>query len=123
MCIRDRGATESTGHDNKNSSEQGHYYTQVKEVGKGSGKRKVGIICSVIVGLILVGLAGFGGGLLAADKIEDRLANNLDQMLAETGTTVPVSYTHKMCIRDRRISMSMAILQLLVALMSLLLAV
>lgn len=27
-------------------------------------------------------------GLLAADKIEDRLANNLDQMLAETGTTV-----------------------------------
>ena len=83
-----QGATESTGHDNKNSSEQGHYYTQVKEVGKGSGKRKVGIICSVIVGLILVGLAGFGGGLLAADKIEDRLANNLDQMLAETGTTV-----------------------------------
>ena len=83
-----QGDTESTGHDNKNSSEQGHYYTQVKEVGKGSGKRKVGIICSVIVGLILVGLAGFGGGLLAADKIEDRLANNLDQMLAETGTTV-----------------------------------
>ena len=40
------------------------------------------------MGLILVGLAGFGGGLLAADKIEDRLSNNLDQMLAETGTTV-----------------------------------
>lgn len=81
-------SAEAASHEKKESSEQGHYYTQVKEVGKGSGKRKVGIICSIIVGLVLVALIGFGGGLLAADKIEDRLANNLDQMLQASGSTV-----------------------------------
>lgn len=65
-----------------------HHYTQVKEVGRGTRKRKFGIVLSVVVGLVLVGLIGFGGGLLAANRLESRMASNLDELLAENGGAV-----------------------------------
>lgn len=86
QSVRLSGVKEAGSGQEKQQSQQ-HYYTPVKQVGSG-GKKRAGIICAIVLGLVLVGAAGFGGGLLAADKIQSDLAGNLDQILAENGSTV-----------------------------------